>query len=357
MTPRTIASADKAPVRTLSERELNRALLARQLLLERADIPLTRAIEQVGGLQTQYAPSGYLGLWTRTAGFERAGLTRALEQRRVIQGTLMRATIHMVSKRDYPLFAAGIRNDRLAHWRKVARDHPQAGSLPAVVRKVRRYLEDGPKKRTAIQRRFELDGPMFDGVSRALDMVRVPPPGTWEQRRADLYGLAEQWIGPLTADPAAGVEHLVRRYLAGFGPASKKDILGWAGLDLRTLSPVLDRMKLRRFRDERGGELLDLPRAPLPDADTPAPVRFLPTFDATLLVNCRRTQILPERYRPVIFNVRTPQSVGTFLVDGQVAGTWSLRDGSPKVEPLSKLPPAARRELTEETERLREFVR
>jgi hypothetical protein len=275
----------------------------------------------------------------------------------VIQGTLMRATIHMVSRRDYPLLAAAIREDRLAHWRNVYRKHPQVKALPAAVRKVRRYLSDGPKKRTEIQRRFGLDGPMFDGVSRALDMVRVPPSGTWEQRRADLYGLADQWIGSQKRKPADGVEHLVRRYLGGFGPASRKDIASWSGLDMPTLRPVLDRMRLRRFVDERGGELLDVPRAPLPDADTPAPVRFLPTFDATLLVNCRRTQILPERYRPVIFNTRTPHSVGTFLVDGQVAGTWRISGDAIDVQPFETLPRGTRRELSKETERLREFVR
>jgi hypothetical protein len=155
----------------------------------------------------------------------------------------------------------------------------------------------------------------------------------------------------------AYVKPIVRRYLAGFGPASRGDILGWAGLDLPTLSPVLERMKLRRFRDERGGELLDLPRAPLPDADTLAPVRFLPTFDATLLVNCRRTQILPERHRPAIFNTTTPHSVGTLLVDGQVAGTWRTSGDSVEVETFEALPRAARLELKEEKERLREFVR
>src|SRR4051812_13776521 len=159
VTPRTIAPADRTPVRTLTERELNRALLARQLLLDRAELPIGRAIEKVGGLQTQYAPSGYIGLWTRVARVERDDLTRALEQRRVIQGTLMRATIHIVSRRDYGLLAAGIRHDRLAHWRKVHRNHPAARSLPSAVRKVRGYLSDGPKKRTEIQRRVGLRRP------------------------------------------------------------------------------------------------------------------------------------------------------------------------------------------------------
>jgi len=267
----------------------------------------------------------------------------------------MRVTIHMVTKRDYRLFAAGLREPRRAWWLRVSKREPR--EIQSVARRVHAFLADGPKLRRDIQKALGLDSTTWNGVGLWVDLVRVPPLGTWDRKRADLYGLAERWVGPLEADPVAGVEHLVRRYLAGFGPASRRDILGWAGLDLPTLSPVLERMKLRRFRDERGGELLDLPRAPFPEADTPAPVRFLPTFDATLLVNCRRTQILPERYRPVIFNTRTPHSVGTFLVDGRVAGTWRTSDGSVDVEPFETLSRAARRELKEETEQLREFVR
>jgi hypothetical protein len=309
----------------------------------------------VGGLQTQYAPSGYIGLWTRVARMRRDELTRALEQRRVIQGTLMRVTIHMVTKRDYRLFAAGVRDDRRAWWLKVSeRDRRE---IEAVARRVRAFLADGPKTRTEIVRGLGLDSSTFNGVGIWLDLVRVPPLGTWERKRADLYGLAEQWVGPLDVDPARGVEHLVRRYLAGFGPAARRDIASWAGLRLPTVDVALSRMKLRRFRDERGGELVDLPRAPLPDAETRAPVRFLPTFDATLLVNCRRTQILPERYRPVIFNVRTPHSIGTVLVDGQVAGTWRATADRIDVSTFETLPRSARRELSEETDRLRAFVR
>jgi hypothetical protein len=267
----------------------------------------------------------------------------------------MRVTIHMVTKRDYRLFAAGLREPRRAWWLRVSKREPR--EIESIARRVHAFLADGPQLRREIQKALGLDSSTWNGVGLWVDLVRVPPLGTWERKRADLYGLAEQWVGPLDADPSMGVEHLVRRYLAGFGPASRRDILGWAGLDLATLSPVLERMKLRRFRDERGGELLDLPRAPLPEADTPTPVRFLPTFDATLLVNCRRTQILPERYRPVIFNTRTPHSVGTFLVDGRVAGTWRASEDSIDVEPFEALPRAARRELREETERLREFVR
>ncbi len=154
---------------------------------------------------------------------------------------------------------------------------------------------------------------------------------------------------------AQGLAHLVHRYLGGFGPASLKDAANWAGLPVTTLRPAVERMDLRRFRDEKGGELLDLPEAPLPDPDTPAPVRFLPTWDATLLVHARRTQILPEDYRPLVFHTKTPHSVPTFLVDGQVAGKWRWEKGRIHLEPFHPLPPQARRDLDDEADRLAAF--
>jgi hypothetical protein len=125
-------------------------------------------------------------------------------------------------------------------------------------------------------------------------MVRVPPSGTWERRRADLYGLAEAWVERPDITKPQALEHLARRYLGAFGPATAADVANWAGLKPAALAAALKRLELRRFHAEDGAELLDLPRAPLPAADTPAPVRFLPTWDATLLVHARRTGILPE---------------------------------------------------------------
>jgi hypothetical protein len=183
-------------------------------------------------------------------------------------------------------------------------------------------------------------------------MVRVPPSGTWERRRADLYGLAEDWLGRWRVGEAEALEHLVRRYLAGFGPASLADLGSWAGLPLTRLRPVLERVGTRRFRDQRGTELFDLPGAPLPSEDTPAPPRFLSTWDANLLVHARRTQVLPERHRPRIFHVKAPHSFPTFLVDGAVAGTWRHQEGGIELEPFEPLPPATRRRLEAEADRL-----
>ena len=145
---------------------------------------------------------------------------------------------------------------------------------------------------------------------------------------------------------------LVRRYLGGFGPATRKDIASWAGISVTTLAPTLDRMSLRRFRDESGGVLVDLPRGSLPGADAPAPVRFLPTWDATLLVHARRTQILPERFRPMLFDTKTPHSFPSFLVDGQVAGSWRHEGTRVVVSPFEPMPRAARRDVDGEARQL-----
>jgi hypothetical protein len=342
-----------ATERVLTKRELNRALLARQLLLERSSLPLPRAVERMGCIQAQYAPSSYIQLWSRLRDFEQTQLTRALERRTVIQGTLMRTTIHIVSRRDYWPLAVALRARRNARARvyKVSeREFERAAT------RVRKYLADGPRRDAEIAEALGKNT-WRPGVGLWVELVRVPPSGTWERRRADLYGLAEDWVGPEDATAAEGLELLVRRYLGGFGPAPALDIADWAGLKLTALKPTLERLELRRFRDENGKELLDLPRAPLPAADTPAPVRFLPVWDATLLAHARRTGILPERYRARVFNVKTPHSVNTFLVDGQVAGTWRYEDERIRLEPFERIPREARTELNDEAERLAEFMR
>jgi hypothetical protein len=344
--------------RVLTTRELNRALLARQFLLERSALPLVRTIDRMAGLQTQYAPSAYIGLWSRLRGFRREALTRALEGRRVLQGTLMRTTIHMVSAAEYPLFAAGIRRARREWWLRIHKNEIEGLDMDAVAARLRQHLAGEPRRADELKAFLDAEGSpavAWSGAGLWLDLIRVPPSGTWERRRADLYGMAEDVVGRSSPTEAKGVTHLVRRYLGGFGPAPAGDIAGWAGVPVTTVSPVVERLNLRRFRDENGRQLFDLPRAPLPDADTSAPVRFLPTWDATLLANVRRTQILPEPYRPLVFNTRTPHSVSTFLVNGAVAGTWRYEGGRVRVEPFDPVPRAARRELEDEAVRLAAF--
>jgi hypothetical protein len=188
-----------------------------------------------------------------------------------------------------------------------------------------------------------------------VDLVRVPPSGTWQRRRADRLGLAEDWVGPPDASDGEGLAHVVGAYLRAFGPAPWRDIASWAGLTATAAKRAAERLTLERYRDEDGRELVDLPGAALPDPDTPAPVRFLPHWDATLLAHARRTGLVPEPYRPRIFSSRNPFSVGTYLVDGKVAGAWSMRDGRVELDPFEPLSAADQRAVDHEREALEAF--
>jgi len=342
-----------AAERVLTQRELNRAVLARQLLLERTNLPIPKVLERMGGLQAQYAPSMYIGLWSRREGVERDDLTRALGRRSVVQATIMRATIHLVSERDYWPLTVAVRDERREWWRRVTQGVVAWDEMREAADLLTSALADGPLRRTEIE---ELLGrERARGVGLWVDLVRVPPSGTWDRRRADLFGLADTWVEPpeLTVEEARDL--LVRRYLGGFGPASRADIADWAGLSLGAIDPTLETIALRRFRSEDGEELLDLPRAPLPDPETPAPVRLLPTWDALLLAHARRTGVLPEEHRSKIFNTKMPQSVGTFLVDGVVAGTWRFDGPKVGLDPFAALDPAVQRDLENEAARLEAF--
>ena len=330
--------------RVLTQRELNRALLARQLLLERSTLSIPRALERIGGIQNQYAPNAYVRLWSCLERFRHDDLTRAIERRTVVQGTLMRTTIHLVSAREYWFDAAGLQQAQRAWQLRV--DKTTAAEMRKRAAKLRAALISGP-----------VPAKQLDGRAQLWEhVVRAPPSGTWERRRADLYALAEQWVGPCAVSEDDGIDHLVRSYTRGFGPAALDDVSSWSGVPVRMLAPALERMRLRRFRDEQGRELVDLPRAPLPPADTPAPVRFLPWWDAVLLVHARRTGLMPEEYRPIVFATKNPPSVPTFLVDGRVAGAWRYEDGRIELEPYERLTRSALRELRDEGERLAAFM-
>jgi len=322
-------------------------------------MPIGRALQQVGGLQAQYAPSPYIRLWSMLHRFDLADLTRALERRRAIQGTLMRSTIHVVSPRDYWLFAAGIGPSRQEWWlRTWGRREHSATELDAVAGEVRVLLEGRTWQRKELD--AMLGGKLTTISSGAwVELIRVPPSGTWGRRRADLFRLASEWLEPELATETDGLAHLLRRYLGAYGPARLADAADWAGVARASLVPIAERLVLRTHRDQDGKELLDLPRAPLPPADVPAPPRFLGAWDAALLVHARRTQILPERFRPLVFSTKVPQSVATFLVDGSVAGTWRVERTAGKatlrLEPFEPLPRAVLAELRDEGERLVRF--
>jgi hypothetical protein len=341
---------------------LRQALLARQLLLERATLDPVLAIDRIGGLQTQAAPSGYVSLWSRVAGFERPWLTHALEDRRVVQGTIMRSTIHTVSAADYWPLTAGVRRVRRA-WLERAWGREFSGTdTAALAMATTAALEAGPVRMAELVQRLVADG--FAELparwaGHFVDLVRVPPSGTWEHRRADLMGLAQAWLPPgePAQNEADGVTRLIRRALGAFGPMTARDLAGWMGFPVRDLAPALARLDLRPLRDEAGRELVDLPEGVLAPADPPAPARFLAVWDPILLVHFRATGILPEAFRPLLFSTRTPQSANAFLLDGQVAGTWRYRAGQLEVEPFRALSPVERRALDEEAHALEAFHR
>jgi hypothetical protein len=229
-------------------------------------------------------------------------------------------------------------------------DGTTAAELRKADARVRRALARGPRSAK------ELRDVARARASLWLEVVRVPPSGTWERRRADRYALAEHWIGPRDSGQAEGSEHLIRRYLGGFGPAALEDVSSWSGVPAPQLEIAAAGLRLRRFRDERGQELLDLPGASLPPAGTASPVRFLPRWDAILLVHARRAGVMPEEYRPIVFATKNPPSVPTFLVDGRVAGAWRYEDGRVELEPYERLSRTTERELRAEAKRLSAFM-
>jgi hypothetical protein len=284
-------------------------------------------------------------------GLDRAQVTAALERRLIVQGTMMRSTIHVVSARDYwPLMVATDEARRQWFARVYPGPHSEA-DFAAASETVRNLLASGPQPRSVLVDAVGND--LWAGIH--LDMVRVPPSGTWERRRADLYGLAEHWIIPTGMAKEGALDLLIRRYLGGFGPAVATDIGTWAGMHVDRILPTLERMDLRRFQAEDGKEMVDVKRMPLPDADVAAPVRFLHVWDAILLVHARRKAVITEEHRPIIFNTKLPQSTPTFMVDGAVAGTWKYEAGHVHVSEFAPIPRKWKRELEEEARALAAF--
>jgi hypothetical protein len=315
----------------LSRRALNRATLARQLLLERAGMSALEAVEHLVGMQAQIPHDPYLGLWSRLAGFEPDELARLLVERKVVRIVVMRATIHLVSAGDcltlrplmQPVLAAELRR------------HPQFGpalqgvDVEPVLAYVRTLLAQAPHSgaqlRTAIARRF----PQHDAAALAyacrnlLAFVQVPPRGVWGQTMQVSSTTAEHWLGrPLSGAPS--IDDVALRYLAAFGPATVADIASWSRLT--GMRAVVDRIAplLRVFRDERGRALYDLPDAPRPDPDTPAPVRFLPEYDNVLLSHVDRARFHCAEQGGRLAAAAPRRIKGTVLVDGVVRATWRI---------------------------------
>ena len=355
-----------APVRTLTLRELNRATLARQLLLRRHRLSVTQAVERVAGLQAQWPPSPYIGLWSRLDGFAPGQLVSAVARRRVVKATLMRTTLHLVSAADYLAYAGIYRERRIGELRRQLAALGEEADFEADGKRLAAFAAEEPRTRPELlallgrpKLRIEERTPWLSwyGLAAHAGLVNGPSSSTWRGNTAGgTFVPAGTWLGAEPANGAGAAAHLVRRYLAAFGPASRPDIGQWTGLPLGVLDAGLERLQLRRFRDELGRELVDLPRAPLPPADTDAPPRFLPRWDNLLLAHDVRTRAFPDEYRKAII-VRNGDVPETFLVDGFVAGHWRVERGRIRLEPFAPLPRAARREVEEEAAVLEAFLR
>ena len=353
-----------AAERVLTSSELNRATLARQLLLRRQRIGVPRAVERIGALQAQKVTAPYLGLLARLDGFTYEALTRALERRRVVKATLMRGTLHLVSSDDYVAFARALQPTLEVMWRRYAPDADRAD----YERIVRATLEFASTPRSGSELRDFVAGltgadpaaaeNLWWRVRTNAPLLRVPPDGVWGAAPRVWITTAGSWLGRAPcADAEAATEALAARYLAAFGPARVVDLCQWSGLAAAPVRAALARLepRLRGFRDEHGRELLDLRRAPLPSPDTPAPARLLAMWDSTLLAYEERTRVLPDEYRKVVIDKRGDVAQ-TILVDGRVAGTWRVDGRRVLLEPFAPLPRVARRDVEQEARRVEAFL-
>jgi len=343
----------------LSCRGLNRALLARQMLLSRHPRGVAEAVEQLVGLQAQEPQAPYLGLWSRLDPFAPRELSELIASRRAVRGGLMRATIHLVTARDWgrlrPLMSPVLaRNFASSPFSKQL-----AGvDVDQLLAIARRLLAEQPSTRAEAGSLLAERWPEVDPTSLAYavsclePIVQIPPRGLWRQSGQARWTTAKAWLGHQD-NRDTSPEHLILRYLAASGPATVQDIQTWSGLT--GLRPVIDeqRDKLRRFEDGHGRALLDIPDGPLPDPDTPAPPRFLPPFDNAILAHADRTRIIPPEHRQAISNDRLMR---TFLLDGYVAGNWQLDGTTLHIHPIRPLPDAERQALEEEAIRLAAFL-
>jgi hypothetical protein len=342
---------DDPDARVLTSRELNRATLARQLLLEPAPLPPAAAIEHLVGVQAQWPPAPYLGIWTRTTGFHREALERELVAGAVVKATVMRHTLHLVTRRDYGLLRAALSETNFP-WQS-----PLAARLAP---SVRAFAQAGPatvpEALAYLAREHGLTGNEAHRAWRAArvraHVVHHHETALWHARPEGRFVAIDE---PEQHDPVLARAEVLRRYLGAFGPASRRDMVAWSMMHVPEIQASLDRLELRRFRDENGRELLDVPDGPLPGPDAPAPVRFLPKWDNALLAWADRTRILPEPYRRVVIG-QNGDVAQTFLVDGLVAGAWRVANGRVVATPFATLPPSARAALEVEAERLGGFL-
>ncbi|RZQ60140.1 winged helix DNA-binding domain-containing protein [Amycolatopsis suaedae] len=348
----------------LDTRALNRATLARQLLLDRADMSPFDAVAHLCGMQAQEPQEPFTGLWSRLRAFDPATLSSLLTGRRVVRTHLMRRTVHLLTAED--VLAWRSRHDAMLRQRLLAtyRAELDGVDLDELAAAGRALMADGrPRTMAELGRAFVERWPGAGHrplgeilVSTLIPMVQLPPRGVWRTKAAVSNLPVADWLGrevdppaPDGGDPVG--QAMVRRYLAAYGPAAVADIRGWSGVAGLPAAVSAMRDELVTFRDERGRQLVDLPGAPLPDPDTPAPVRFLPAFDNAILGYHDRTRIIDDEHRNL--SVAGERVV---LVDGRVSATWTVDGGTVTVAPLRRLSRADRTAVTEEGQRLAAFL-
>jgi hypothetical protein len=348
----------------ISLRELNRATLARQLLLERAPLTPVEGVEQLIGMQAQEARPPFIGLWSRLQDARRDEMIRAINDRELVRATLMRGTIHLFSAADYCAFRPAIQ-PVLDRGMSVLGAKADGLDLERVLPAAYALLREGPLPFNDIRERLHAQFPEMNdrglgfAVRMMIPLVMIPAEHPWAYVANAPFGLAEEWIGPCEP-PVQALEELVRRYLRGFGPATVQDAQTWLGMPgLKSTFEAL-RPDLLVFKGERGKEYFDLPDAPRPPADTPAPVRFLPDFDNLLLSHGDRTRVIADDHRGIVYQKGNLRLLPTFLVDGVVAGMWrgerKRKEATLTIIPFAPLSPATRRELAEEGEGLIRFI-
>ena len=359
MSPLPGTAPERRPRPVLSGRALNRALLERQMLLERRPLGVAEAIEHLVGMQAQEPQAPYVGLWSRLEGFRPDALSDLIANRGAVRGGLMRSTIHLVTAHDYarlwPLMRVVLaRNFRGSRFSKAI----TGVDLDELLATGRELLAETPRTRaelsTLLAERWPKADPasLASAVSFLSPIVQVPPRGLWREGGPARWTTADAWLGrELHEDPA--VDNVVLRYLAAFGPATIKDVQAWCGLT--KLREVTDRLGhwLRSFDDGRGRELVDVPHAPLPDPEIPAPPRFLAPFDNAILSHDDRGRIIAPEHRGAVYRDRLMR---TFLVDGFVAGTWQIEGATLHLRPIRPLRGHDRRAVSEEGERLLGFA-
>ncbi|MEE1740517.1 winged helix DNA-binding domain-containing protein [Streptomyces sp. BE147] len=348
----------------LDNRALNRATLARQLLLDRADVPVLDAVAHLCGLQAQEPQEPFVGLWSRLRAFDPAALSDLLIRREVVRTHLMRRTVHLVTADDVLAWRA--RHDAMLRQRVLGTYRRELGGtdLDELAAAGRAVMADGePRSMSDIARVLAVSRPepglralgeML--IAALLPTAQMPPRGLWRTKAGVRNVMLSSWLGrevaPLPPDPSDPVgQTLVRRYLAAFGPAASADLRAWCGLAGLPAAVAALREELVTFRDERGRELLDLPDAPRPAPDTPAPVRFLPAFDNAILGYHDRGRIIDDAHRGL--SVAGERVV---LVDGRVSATWSVDAGTVAVTPLRRFSRADRADVAEQGGELASFL-